>query len=154
MPRATRRSSRSRTGISRVVGLAREIIVASYLRHQGRRVGVHDREPRSRTSSRSLFAQSALSAAFVPVFTELLQHGRRRKRRCRLASTLFWIMLIGLGAITAFFMLAAGVIMPIFIGPTFNSALVDLTVGLSRVLFPVVLLLGLNGLLVGILQSY
>ena len=44
--------------------------------------------------------------------------------------------------------------MPLFTGPTFNAALDALTVGLSQVLFPVVLLLGLTGLLVGILQSY
>ncbi len=42
----------------------------------------------------------------MPVFTELLQKGRRREA-FRLASTLFWIMLIALGAITAFFILAA-----------------------------------------------
>ena len=102
---------------------------------------------------RNLFANAALSAAFVPVFTELLQKGQRREA-LRLASTLFWIMLIVLGAITAFFILAAGLIMPLFTGPTFDAALDTLTVGLSQVLFPVVLLLGLNGLLVGILQSY
>jgi putative peptidoglycan lipid II flippase len=67
---------------------------------------------------------------------------------------MFWIMLIVLGAVTAFFVLAAGVIMPLFTGPTFNAPLDALTVGLSRVLFPVVLILGLNGLLVGVLQSY
>ena len=44
--------------------------------------------------------------------------------------------------------------MPLFIGSTFSHALNELTVGLSQVLFPVILLLGLNGLLVGILQSY
>jgi putative peptidoglycan lipid II flippase len=101
----------------------------------------------------NLFAQSALSAAFVPVFTDLLQKGHR-KDAIRLASTLFWIMLIGLGAITAFFILAAGLIMPLFLGATFSGALNHLTVGLSQVMFPVVLLLGLNGLLVGVLQSY
>ncbi len=101
----------------------------------------------------NLFANAALSAAFVPVFTDLLQQGRRREA-FRLASTLFWIMLIVLGAITAFFILAAGVIMPLFTGGTFNGMLDGLTAGLSQVLFPVVLLLGLNGLLVGILQSY
>ena len=37
---------------------------------------------------RSLFADSALSAAFVPVFTELLERDRRREA-FRLASTLF-----------------------------------------------------------------
>jgi putative peptidoglycan lipid II flippase len=44
--------------------------------------------------------------------------------------------------------------MPLFTGSTFNGALNSLTAGLARVLFPVVLLLGLTGLLVGILQSY
>ncbi len=101
----------------------------------------------------NLFANAALSAAFVPVFTDLLQQGRRREA-IRLASTLFWIMLIVLGAITAVAMLAAGLFMPLFTGATFNSQLDALTVGLSQVLFPVVLLLGLTGLFVGILQSY
>jgi len=99
-----------------------------------------------------LFAQSALSAAFVPVFTDLLQKGRR-KEAVRLASTLFWIMLIGLGALTAFFILAAGFVMPLFIAPKLVPQ-TALTVGLSRLLFPVILLLGLNGLLVGVLQTY
>jgi putative peptidoglycan lipid II flippase len=44
--------------------------------------------------------------------------------------------------------------MPLFTGSKFTPALDQLTAGLSQVLFPVVLLLGLNGLLVGILQSY
>ena len=48
----------------------------------------------------NLFANAALSAAFVPVFTELLQEGGAREA-LRLASTVFWIMLIALGAITA-----------------------------------------------------
>ena len=51
----------------------------------------------------------------MPVFTELLQEGRRREA-FRLASTMFWIMLIALGAITAVFILAAHTIMPVFIG--------------------------------------
>jgi len=87
------------------------------------------------------------------VFTDLLQQGRR-KEALRLASTLFWIMLIALGAVTAVFILAAGVIMPLFIGSTFTPELNTLTVGLAQILFPVVLILGLNGLLVGVLQSY
>ncbi len=140
------------TGVSRVVGLAREIVFAAYFGIPG---------PASAFTIANLvpnfvaqlFAQSALSAAFVPVFTDLLQKGKR-KEALRLASTLFWIMLIGLGALVAIFILAAGLIMPIFIGPKFSPSLVDLTVGLSRVLFPIILLLGLNGLLVGILQSY
>ena len=68
----------------------------------------------------NLFAQAALSAAFVPVFTDLLQQGRKREA-FKLASTLFWIILIALGALTALGILLAGVIMPLFTGTTFNA---------------------------------
>src|SRR3984885_1387901 len=140
------------TGLSRVVGLLREVVFAGYFGTTGfaSAFAIAYQVP---NYIAQLFAQSALSAAFVPVFTELLQKGRRTEA-VRLASTLFWIMLIGLGALTAIFILAAGVLMPLFIGPTFKHDLIGLTVGLSQVLFPVILLLGLNGLLVGILQSY
>ncbi len=140
------------TGVSRVVGLGREIVFASYFGTSGAASAftIAFLVP---NLVANLFANAALSAAFVPVFTDLLQQGRK-KDALRLASTLFWIMLIGLGAIAAFFILAAGTIMPLFIGPTFSGALNDLTIGLSQVLFPVVLLLGLTGLLTGILQSY
>ncbi len=101
----------------------------------------------------NLFASAALSAAFVPVFTEMLEQ-RRRREAFMLASNLLWIMTIVLGALTAIFILLAGVIMPLFTGPTFTPYLNDLTVGLSQVLFPVVMLLGVTGLVVGVLQSY
>lgn len=140
------------TGISRVVGVAREIVAASFFGTRGpfSAFTIAFQIP---NLVANLFANAALSAAFVPVFTELLQTGRR-KEALRLASTLFWIMLIGLGAIVAFFILLAGVVMPLFIGDKFTSENVALTVVLSRILFPVVLILGLNGLLVGVLQSY
>jgi putative peptidoglycan lipid II flippase len=140
------------TGLSRVLGLAREIVAAGFFGTRGPASAFTIAFQIPNLVS-NLFANAALSAAFVPVFTELLEKGRRREA-LRLASTLFWIILIVLGGVTAFFVLAAGLIMPLFTGPTFNGMLDDLTVGLSQVLFPVVLLLGLNGLLVGILQSY
>ncbi len=140
------------TGVSRIVGLGREVVFASYFGTTGA-ASAYTIASLVPNLVANLFAQSALSAAFVPVFTDLLQKGRR-KEAVGLASTLFWILLIGLGAITAFFILAAGVIMPVFIGGKFTSLDQSLTVGLSQVLFPVILLLGLNGLLVGILQSF
>jgi putative peptidoglycan lipid II flippase len=140
------------TGISRIAGLAREIVAASFFGTSGPASAFTIAFQIPNLVS-NLFANAALSAAFVPVFTDLLQQGRKGEA-FRLASTLFWIMLIVLGAFTAFFILAAGVIMPLFTGPTFNAPLDALTVGLSQVLFPVVLLIGLIGLLVGVLQSY
>jgi putative peptidoglycan lipid II flippase len=139
------------TGLSRIAGLVREIVAASYFgtSKAGSAFTIASQIP---NLVANLFAQAALSAAFVPVFTDLLQQGKRREA-FRLASTLFWLILIGLGAITAVCILAAGVFMPLFTG-NLDVRTTALTVGLSQVLFPVVLLLGLTGLIVGILQSY
>ncbi|MGZ6559919.1 MAG: murein biosynthesis integral membrane protein MurJ [Solirubrobacteraceae bacterium] len=140
------------TGLSRIAGLAREIVAASFF---GTTVSASAFTIASQIPNlmSNLFAQAALSAAFVPVFTDLLQQGRKREA-FKLASTLFWIILIALGALTALGILLAGVIMPLFTGSSFNAADNALTAGLAQVLFPVVLLLGLTGLMVGILQSY
>jgi putative peptidoglycan lipid II flippase len=139
------------TGLSRIAGLAREIVASSYFATSGAFSGftIAFQVP---NVVRSLFADAALSAAFVPVFTEMLEHGRR-KDAFKLASTLFFLILTVLGAITVLFVACAGFIMPLFIGSQL-APFTDLTVGLSRVLFPVVLLLGLNGLFVGILNAY
>src|ERR1035441_4822971 len=85
------------TGISRIVGLLREVVFASYFGTAGR-ASAYTIASLVPNLVAQLFAQSALSAAFVPVFTDLLQKGRRRGA-LSLASTLFWIMLIGLGPI-------------------------------------------------------
>jgi putative peptidoglycan lipid II flippase len=140
------------TGLSRVAGLAREIVAANYFGTGGPASAFTIASQIPNLMS-NLFAQSALSAAFVPVFTDLLQQGRKREA-FKLASTLFWIILVALGALTVVGILAANLIMPLFTGTEFNTALDNLTAGLAQVLFPVVLLLGLTGLLVGILQSY
>jgi putative peptidoglycan lipid II flippase len=140
------------TGLSRIAGLVREIVASSYFATSGAfsAFTIAFQVP---NVVRSLFADAALSAAFVPVFTELLEQGRR-KEAFRLASTLFFLILTVLGAIAVLFIAGAAVIMPLFTGGTFSAQLDDLTVGLSQVLFPVVVILGLNGLVVGILNAY
>ena len=99
---------------------------------------------------RALVADAALSSAFVPVFSELLEKGER-KRAWRVASSLFWLMLLGLGGLTALFMLLA----PLADGALrLHGAQHDLAVGLAQILFPIVVLLGVSGIVVGILNSY
>ncbi len=139
------------TGLSRIAGLVREVVAARYFGTSGP-MSAFTLAFQVPNLVRSLFADSALSAAFVPVFTELLEHDKR-KEALHLASALFGLILAVLGLITVIFIALAGVIMPIFTGPEFSPALDALTVGLSRVLFPIVILLGLNGLLVGVLNA-
>ncbi len=140
------------TGLSRIAGLAREIVASSYFATSGAfsAFTIAFQVP---NLIRSLFADAALSAAFVPVFTELLERDKR-KEAFQLASTLFFLIAGVLGLISALFMILAPYVMPLFTGDTFDSELDSLTSGLSQVLFPIVVLLGLNGLLQGILNAY
>lgn len=139
------------TGLSRIAGLIREIVAARYFGVSGAASAftIAFNVP---NLIRALFADAALQAAFVPVFTEMLEKGQRREA-FRLASTLFYLMLIVLGAITSLFILLAPWIMPLF-AKGFDAETTDLVVGLSQVLFPIVVLLGVTGLFVGMLNSF
>jgi putative peptidoglycan lipid II flippase len=133
------------TGISRILGLIREIVARYYFGTVGA-INAFEVAFLIPNTVRALVADAALSSAFVPVFSELLVKGER-KRAWRVASSLFWLVLLALGGLTALFILIAPWIMHAF-------GYGGLAVGLSRVLFPIVLLLGLSGIVVGILNSY
>ena len=138
------------TALSRVAGLAREVVQAA-LFNTSAAASAFTLASQVPNLFSNLFSQAALGAAFVPVFTDLLQQGRKREA-FKLASELFWLILVGLGALTLVWLAVAGTGgAAVFTGANIPNAL---TAGLSRVLFPVVLLLSLTGLLVGILQSY
>jgi len=135
------------TAVSRVIGLVREMVATYYFGARGP-INAFTVAFQLPNLVRALVADAALSSAFVPVFSELLEKGER-KRAWRVASSLFWLMLLGLGALVALLMLAA----PLLLRP-FHAADPGLAVGLARVLFPIVVLLGLSGIVVGILNSY
>lgn len=140
------------TGLSRIAGLVREIVASSYFGTSGA-FSAFTIAFQIPNLVRSLVADAALSAAFVPVFTELLEL-RKRREAFQLAASLSLLIFTVLGALTALFILVAPWLMPPFTGAEFDHALDGLVVGLSRLLFPIVVLLGLNGLVVGILNSY
>ncbi|MGH2953490.1 MAG: murein biosynthesis integral membrane protein MurJ [Solirubrobacterales bacterium] len=139
------------TALSRLAGLVREIVAASYFGIRGP-MSAFTIAFQVPNLVRSLFADAAIQAAFVPVFTEQLERDRRREA-FRLASTLIFVVAVVLGLITALFVLVAPLVMPIF-APGFEGELLDLTVSLSRLLFPILILLGVSGLVVGVLNSY
>ncbi|HEX2292339.1 MAG TPA: murein biosynthesis integral membrane protein MurJ [Gaiellaceae bacterium] len=138
------------TGLSRVLGLAREIVARGYFGVEGAGINAFTVAFQVPNLVRALVADAALSSAFVPVFTELLEKGERA-RAWRVASSLLWILLLGLTAVTALFVLAAPWIMSVF-GYTGEDG--ELAVTLARILFPIVVLLGLSGVIVGVLNSY
>jgi putative peptidoglycan lipid II flippase len=137
------------TGVSRVLGLVREIVAAYYFGARGR-INAFTIAFQVPNLVRALLADAAISSAFVPVFSELLEKGER-KRAWRVASSLFWLILLGLGGLTALCIVFAPLLIAPFGDPGGDK---HLAVGLARVLFPIVVLLGLSGVVVGILNSY
>ena len=141
------------TGLSRVLGLIREVVAARYFGVSGA-MSAFTIAFQVPNLVRALVADSALQGAFVPVFTELLERGER-KEAFRVASSLFFLILLILSAVTALFVIFAEPLMTV-LAPGFddNPALQDLTVNLARLMFPIVVLLALSGLVVGMLNSF
>jgi putative peptidoglycan lipid II flippase len=141
------------TGLSRVAGLVREVVAAYYFGVTAA-MSAFTIAFQVPNLVRSLFADSALQGAFVPVFSELLEKGER-KEAFRVASSLFFLICLVLGAVTALFILLAEPIMSL-VAPGFDDdpAIADLTVNLARLMFPIVVLLALSGLVVGMLNSF
>jgi putative peptidoglycan lipid II flippase len=136
------------TGISRILGLVREIVARRYFGVEGSGINAFTVAFQIPNLIRQLVADAAISSAFVPVFTELLEKGERA-RAWRVASTLLWLMLLIVGGLTALLIVAA----PLLIAP-FDVADEDLAITLTRLLFPIVTLLGISGIIVGILNAY
>src|SRR5918997_236250 len=115
------------TGLSRIAGLVREIVAASFFGVKGP-MSAFTIAFQVPNLVRALFADMALQGAFVPVFTELLEKGKRREA-FRVASSLFFLICLILGAITALFILAAPLVMNL-VTPGFDDepVLRDLTV--------------------------
>jgi putative peptidoglycan lipid II flippase len=139
------------TGASRVAGLVREIVAAGYFGVKGP-MSAFTIAFQVPNLVRSLFADQAIQAALVPVFTEHLERGERREA-FRLVSTLIFAFILIIGLLTALFIVIAPTVMQLA-APGFGPRLDDLTVALSRLLFPILLMLGLSGLVVGVLNSY
>ena len=65
------------TGLSRIAGLVREVVAASYFGTSGA-ASAFTLAFQIPNLIRALVADAALSSAFVPVFSDLLEHKRRR----------------------------------------------------------------------------
>src|SRR5207253_1536037 len=96
------------TGLSRVLGLIRESVARYYFGTVGA-INAFEVAFLIPNTVRALVADAALSSAFVPVFGDLLEKGER-KRAWRVASSLFWLVLLGLGGVTALFIDAVAIL--------------------------------------------
>jgi putative peptidoglycan lipid II flippase len=141
------------TAGSRVLGLVREIVMVSYL-GMGADMGAYTVANKVPSLIRTLLADTALSAAFIPVFSGLLEKERRREA-WQVAYTVTVLATVALGIITALGMVfAPGLVRLIAPGWSDQPELLSLTAHLMRIMFPQVVILGIAGIFMGILNSY
>ena len=137
---------------SRILGLVREQVMAYYF-------GAGDANDAFRIASRipnlirDLFAEGAMSAAFIPTFTrELTLHGR--ERAWHLANSVINALLLVTGAIVLLAIVFAGPIVTLYAS---NYAEVpgklELTIYLARIVTPFLTLVALAAVLMGMLNS-
>jgi len=103
---------------------------------------------------RDLFAEGALSAAFVPVFKEKLVN-ENDSEAFDLARTVLTSLLVVVGALVLLGMVATPAL--VFIsanGFTENPVKFDLTVNLTRIMFVYLLLVSLSAAVMGMLNSF
>ena len=139
------------TAISRVAGVVREIVAARFF-GASPALGAFLIAFNVPNLVRSLVADSAISAAFVPVFAHLREEGKEPEA-WRVASIVLWLTAVILGGLSALFILVAPWLMPLFV-PGNQNIDPNLVVELSRWMFPIVAILGMTGVVTGILNSY
>jgi putative peptidoglycan lipid II flippase len=138
------------TGLSRVLGLVREMVAAALLGSRGVAPNAYTTAGAVPNVTRSLVADAALGAAFVPVFSELLARGER-ERAWRVASTVLTVATVALVALSALFMAFAE---PILRALHLGGDDPELTAQIARILFPTVLLLALSGIVNSMLNAF
>jgi len=137
---------------SRILGLAREQVMAFYF-------GASDANDAFRVASRipnlvrDLFAEGAMSAAFIPTFTrQLTLHGRERS--WYLANSVINALLLVTGVIVVVGIIFAGPLVRLYAGDfAAVPGKIELTIYLARIVFPFLTLVAVAAVLMGMLNS-
>lgn len=140
------------TTLSRVLGFVRDMVIAIFM---GAGLGADAFFVAFRIPNllRRLFAEGALSAAFVPTFVEVLQKEGRDKAE-QLARVTCTAAAIALAVVTAVGIVFSPWIVKI-IAPGFTESAdkFSLTVSLNRIMFPYIFFISLVALASGILNA-
>jgi putative peptidoglycan lipid II flippase len=138
------------TAMSRVLGLVRDQ-VQSYYFGAGMVTDAFIAAFRIPNLLRDLFAEGALSAAFVPTFTAEREH-RGEAAAWRLGNRLMTALLLILGVVTVAIFLGAPWILPIY-APGFDGEQLTLAVTMTRIISPFLLLVALAAVCMGMLNA-
>jgi putative peptidoglycan lipid II flippase len=129
------------TAVSRVLGLAREMVFAQ-LFGSSRSTDAFNAAFRIPNLLRDLFAETSLSAAFVPVLTE--EKGKGKERQNLLASNIINTLLLVVGAVTILGMVFSGPVASLVaMGFSRIPEKLTLTSSLTFITFPFLLFVSL-----------
>lgn len=135
---------------SRVLGLVRELIFANYF-GAGFLMDAYQVAFRIPNVLRDLFAEGALSAAFVKVFTDY-QINKSEKEAWRLASLVLNALAVVLSIITIFGIIFSRYFVDL-IADGFSPEKAALATTLTQIMFPFILLVALAAVAMGVLNT-
>jgi putative peptidoglycan lipid II flippase len=138
--------------MSRVTGLVRESVMARLfgagLQYDAFMLGF-----RIPNLTRDLFAEGALSSAFVPTFTEYLSN-RTKEEAARLVNVVASGLIVVVGLLCAAGMIFAPALVHLFApGYTAVPGKFELAVSMTRIMFPFLLLVALAAQAMGVLNA-
>lgn len=137
--------------LSRIAGLARERVFAQYfgtsLFADAFRAGL-----RMPNVLQNLLGEGTLSASFIPVYAELIEEGREEEAG-RVAGAIFGLLLAVAGVLAFVGVVFAPLLTSIFL-PGFEGERRELTIMVTRILFPMTGVLVLSAWSLGILNSH
>jgi len=137
---------------SRLLGVLRDRILAGEF-GAGNELDIYYAAFRLPDLVYSLIVAGALSAGFIPIFSELVSGRKNPKEAWHVANGVLNILIVGLALVCAALAIAAPWVVPL-IAPGFASDKLALTVTLSRIMFLSPFFLGLSALFGGVLQTY
>ena len=142
----------SATLLSRIFGFLRDMVIAWFF-GAGLATDAFFVAFRIPNLLRRLFAEGSLTISFIPIFTEYLTN-RNRQGAFELAGSVFRLLSVILAAVTVLGILLAPFIVTLM-APGFAGSIekFDLTVLLTRVMFPYILFIGLVALCMGVLNA-
>jgi putative peptidoglycan lipid II flippase len=141
------------TMTSRVLGVVREQVVA-YLFGASAVTDAFVAAFRIPNLLRDLFAEGALSAAFIPTFTDLLKNRGPAAAVDLYQRLLFWVSLIVGCICIGGVIFAPQITLALAAGFETTPGKMELTISLARVMFPFLLFVSLAALTMGALNSY
>ncbi|MEP6834607.1 MAG: murein biosynthesis integral membrane protein MurJ [Gemmatimonas sp.] len=137
--------------LSRLTGLVRGKLFSMYF-GLGMEADAFNAASKIPNIMRSLLGEGSLSASFVPVYSRLLAKGDERGANA-MANAILGLLMVAVSGLTLVGIAGASVLTTI-LTPAFEGEQRELTIHLTRILFPMTALMVLSGWCLGVQNSH